>query len=178
MNDGPAAAQPPTAPSRTDDLTVVIPVTAVPSANRTTDDGPTVPIPRFHIDTPTALMAAVPRIKPVFVDPTGRRRLRLRFIAFFVGLSGLVFLAMVGVGFAGGPASPETILPFVESSKRPWEPPAPQPVDAVPPSTAGAESSGDSGTRPGARPTSSRQAPSARPPQPAEPSAAAAGAAG
>lgn len=76
-------------------------------------------------DTPTTLLPAVPEPPPVFVDPSGQRRRRLRRIAYAVGLAGLAYTAMVGVSFAGTPVSPETVLPYVEPTQQPWQPPPP-----------------------------------------------------
>lgn len=57
------------------------------------------------------------------MDPTGRRRRRLGLLAYGLGLTGLVYTAMVGVSFAGGRAEPQNVLPAVESTQRPWQPP-------------------------------------------------------
>ena len=63
-------------------------------------DGPTVVISRA--DGPTASIAAVPQLTPVFVDPSGRRHSRLRWLAYTLGLVGLIYAGLVGVSFAGG----------------------------------------------------------------------------
>ncbi|MER7440651.1 hypothetical protein [Micromonospora avicenniae] len=98
------------APSVSDDTTIII----TPAARRA--------------DSPTMLMAVVPRLPPVFVDPTGRRRSRLRLVAYALGALGLAYTALVGASFAGASVSPGSILPFVESTERPWQPP---PIPAI-----------------------------------------------
>ena len=93
-------------------------------------DGPTVVISRA--DGPTASIAAVPQLTPVFVDPSGRRHSRLRWLAYTLGLVGLIYAGMVGVSFAGG-IGPHAVLPFVdevaqpERSPSPSSPPSPSP---------------------------------------------------
>ncbi|WP_328381371.1 hypothetical protein OHQ88_31870 [Micromonospora zamorensis] len=100
-------------------------------------DEPTMVVNRS--DGPTALIAAVPQPPPVFVDPSGRRRSRLRWLAYVVGLLGLTYTGLVAVSFAGGMVEPHTVLPFldeVEQSERPQSPQA-EAITAIPePSTA------------------------------------------
>ncbi|MEV4812260.1 hypothetical protein [Micromonospora avicenniae] len=98
------------APTASDDTTIII----TPAARR--------------VDSPTMLMAVVPRLPPVFVDPTGRRRSRLRLVAYALGALGLAYTALVGASFAGASVSPGSILPFVESTEQPWQPP---PIPAI-----------------------------------------------
>ncbi|WLS47849.1 hypothetical protein Q3V37_11805 [Micromonospora profundi] len=98
-------------------------------------DAPTMIMGRS--DNPTALMTAVRKQSPVFVDPSGRRLSRLRLLAYVAGLLGLIYTALVGVSFAGV-VEPHTVLPFVDEVKQ-SERPAPQTgaTAAVPdPSTA------------------------------------------
>ncbi|SCL39368.1 hypothetical protein GA0074692_5339 [Micromonospora pallida] len=72
----------------------------------------------------TALFPVIPEPPPVFVDPSGRRRRWLRRLAYGFGVLGVGYTLMVGVSFAGGPARPETIVPFVEATVSPtWQPP-------------------------------------------------------
>ncbi|MEU7842554.1 hypothetical protein AB0B39_16505 [Micromonospora sp. NPDC049114] len=90
-------------------------------------------------DAPTALIAAVPQPPPVFVDPSGRRRSRLRWLAYAVGLFGLLYTGLVAVSFAGGMVEPHTVLPFVDEAEQPERPRSPQAeaITVVPePSTA------------------------------------------
>ncbi|MEV4981561.1 hypothetical protein, partial [Micromonospora sp. NPDC053811] len=122
-------------PSVSDDATVIIkPVVSssvrtpvvVPSVS---DDATVIIKPAVRrVDSPTMLMAVVPRLPPVFVDPTGRRRSRLRLVAYALGVLGLAYTALVGASFAGASVSPGSILPFVESSEQPWQPP---PIPAI-----------------------------------------------
>ncbi|MFJ6954389.1 hypothetical protein ACISRB_23490, partial [Micromonospora aurantiaca] len=66
------------------------------------------------MDGPTALIPVVPESPPVFVDPSGRRHRRLRRLAYCAGAAGVVYTVMVGVSFAGGPITPDSVIPFVE----------------------------------------------------------------
>ncbi|MEV7331306.1 hypothetical protein [Micromonospora sp. NPDC093244] len=77
-------------------------------------------------DGPTALIAVVPQSPPVFVDPSGRRRSRLRWLAYAVGLVGLLYTGLVAVSFAGGVVDPRTVLPFVDEVEQPQRPRSPQ----------------------------------------------------
>ncbi|MEV6815418.1 hypothetical protein [Micromonospora sp. NPDC051296] len=98
-------------------------------------DAPTVMMVRD--DSPTTVMAAIPQAPPVFVDPSGRRRSRLRWIAYALGLMGLLYTGLVVASFAGGPVNPETVLPFVEQTQQPWQPP---PAPSLPAAEAPAAS--------------------------------------
>ncbi|TDB96657.1 hypothetical protein E1091_09075, partial [Micromonospora fluostatini] len=79
-------------------------------------------------------MPVAPEPPPVFVDPSGRRRRWLRRTAYFLGLAGVAYTAMVGVSFAGGPVRPETIIPFVEPVEEQWQPPSAAPAASPSPS--------------------------------------------
>lgn len=57
-------------------------------------------------------------LPPVFVDVTGRRRDRIRRIAYGVGGACLAYTALLGVSLAGGPVSPYALLPFPELVER------------------------------------------------------------
>ncbi|MFY1588768.1 hypothetical protein ACN267_30230 [Micromonospora sp. WMMD734] len=83
-------------------------------------DGPTVVLDRTAgpTDDPTALIAAVPPPVPVFVDPSGRRHSRLRWLAYALGAVVLIYSGLVGVSFAGGIA-PHSVLPFVDEVAQP-----------------------------------------------------------
>ncbi|MEU6205192.1 hypothetical protein ABZ814_16605 [Micromonospora musae] len=126
----PKVPTPVAAPSASDDTTIIIKPAAsrrlrTAAAARSESDDTTViitPAAR-RVDTPTMLMAVIPRLPPVFVDPTGRRRSRLRLVAYALGLLGLAYTGLVGASFAGASVSPGSILPFVESTKQPWQPP-------------------------------------------------------
>ncbi|MEU8208363.1 hypothetical protein AB0B85_04075, partial [Micromonospora sp. NPDC049044] len=90
-------------------------------------------------DAPTELIAAAPQPPPVFVDPSGRRRSRLRWLAYAVGLLGLLYTGLVAVSFAGGVVDPRTVLPFVDEVEQPQRQRSPQAeaITVVPePSTA------------------------------------------
>ena len=101
-------------------------------------DAPTVVMVRG--DSPTSVIAAIPTPPPVFVDPSGRRRSRLRWIAYGLGLAGALYTGMVAASFLGAPVKSETVLPFVEPTRQeqPWQPPpAPSlPAAGVPSSAA------------------------------------------
>ncbi|GGM44629.1 hypothetical protein GCM10011608_31640 [Micromonospora sonchi] len=102
------------------DATVVQPAVRVAPAPPAVD-GPTMMLVR--VDSPTTLMATVPEPPPVFVDPTGRRRSWLRWIAYGLGLIGLLYTGLVVASFAGAPVNATPLLPLVESTQQPWQPP-------------------------------------------------------
>jgi hypothetical protein len=54
---------------------------------------------------------------PIFVDATGRRGRRVRWLAYGLGAVALTYTALVGVSLAGGPVSPEALLPFPDLVK-------------------------------------------------------------
>ncbi|MFD2767981.1 hypothetical protein [Micromonospora eburnea] len=105
----------------------------------------------------TTIIPAVPEPPPVFVDPSGRRRRWLRRLAYGFGALGVGYTVMVGVSFAGGPARPETILPFIEPSASPaWQPPPTLAPDGSPTVRASATpSSRPASLRTGTTPRSS-----------------------
>ncbi|WP_158566397.1 hypothetical protein [Micromonospora craterilacus] len=130
----------------------------VPAVPRPAVDAPTVMMVRG--DSPTTVMAAIPQLPPVFVDPSGRRRSRLRWIAYVLGLVGLLYTGLVVASFAGGPVNPETVLPFVEPTQQQWQPPpAPsQPAAEAPVARTPAAPRTTSGTR---APSTTSRSPSA-----------------
>ncbi|HZN74558.1 MAG TPA: hypothetical protein VFC00_23055 [Micromonosporaceae bacterium] len=66
-------------------------------------------------DDPTRPMDLSQEAVPaVFVDSTGRRRRRIRGIAYGVGGASLAYTVLLGVSLAGGPVSPYALLPFPE----------------------------------------------------------------
>ncbi|MET7747001.1 hypothetical protein [Micromonospora sp. NPDC005367] len=146
----PAQARTPAEPPVSDDATVIIKPVVSRSvrtpvvAPSVLDDTTVIITPAARrADSPTMLMAVVPRLPPVFVDPTGRRRSRLRLVAYALGALGLAYTALVGASFAGASVSPGSILPFVESTEQPWQPP---PIPAIIPDpvpTSSAPTSGD-----------------------------------
>ncbi|WP_328343333.1 hypothetical protein [Micromonospora sp. NBC_00421] len=122
--DGPTEIQPRAAHPVVRRRTAGIPVgSATPIRPAAPTDGPTVVI--SPADGPTALIAAVPELTPVFVDPSGRRHSRLRWLAYTLGLVGLVYTGLVGVSFAGG-IEPHTVLPFVDEVEQPERSSSPQ----------------------------------------------------
>ncbi|GIJ25992.1 hypothetical protein Vqi01_11540 [Micromonospora qiuiae] len=157
------------------DATVVQP--AVPAARVAPPavDAPTVMLVR--VDSPTTVMAAVPEPPPVFVDPTGRRRSWLRWIAYGLGLVGLLYTGLVVASFAGAPVNARPVLPFVEPTQQPWQPPpAPTlPAAEAPPTTAPATPTAATTTRTSVTPSrapstpATSRAPSRGPSSPAGP---------
>ncbi|MFI5840769.1 hypothetical protein ACIA8K_13780 [Catenuloplanes sp. NPDC051500] len=82
-----------------------------------------------------ALPINSPSAGPVFVDATGRRRKRVRRLAYAVGALCMVYTGMVGVSLAGGPVSPHALLPFpevLENALPGLLPPEPSPTEATP----------------------------------------------
>jgi hypothetical protein len=58
-----------------------------------------------------------PSDRPVFVDPSGRRRKVLR-IAIGTAAAGVVaYLVLLVIALAGGPVSPTTLLPIPEAAE-------------------------------------------------------------
>jgi hypothetical protein len=107
----------------------------------------------------TQVIPALPPPPPVFVDPSGQRRRRLRRLAYGLTLLALAYTGMVGVSFAGASVSPSTILPFLEPKPEPepWQPPPALPVSPEPtPSarqTPGVGRPGQPSTRSSSAPT-------------------------
>ncbi|MCK1835633.1 hypothetical protein MTQ08_26250, partial [Micromonospora sp. R42004] len=99
------------------------------------------------MEGPTALIPVVPESPPVFVDPSGRRRRRLRRLAYCAGAAGVVYTVMVGVSFAGGPITPDTVIPFVESTSE-QRLPSPKPSDTPAPTRATPDTPTDIRTAP------------------------------
>ncbi|MFD0584799.1 hypothetical protein [Dactylosporangium darangshiense] len=56
---------------------------------------------------------------PVFVDQSGKRRRRIRFGFYAVGGAGLTYAALIMVSLAGGPLTPEALVPFPDLVNRP-----------------------------------------------------------
>lgn len=109
-------------------------------------------------------MPAVPEPPPVFVDPSGRRRRRVRRLAYGVGLVGLAYTVMVGVSFAGGPVSPETVVPFVESTRQVWQPPPPLGTPTPTPTVSASNGPVGGGLgRPSVRPATTGSSPRSAP---------------
>lgn len=108
----------------------------------------------------TQVIPALPPPPPVFVDPSGQRRRRLRRLAYGLTLLALAYTGMVGVSFAGASVSPSTILPFLEpkTEPEPWQPPPALPVSPEPTPTPSARKTPGMG-RPGQPSTRSSSAP-------------------
>ncbi|MEV4760183.1 hypothetical protein AB0J86_34485 [Micromonospora sp. NPDC049559] len=100
-------------------------------------------------DARTTILPAMPEPPPVFVDGSGRRRRRVRRLAYGVGIVGLGYSVLVGVSLAGGPVAPRTVLPFSDGSA-PTAVPSPDPSASAPADGAGATPSGSAADRPGA----------------------------
>ncbi|MEH1126297.1 hypothetical protein [Micromonospora sp. CPCC 206061] len=64
----------------------------------------------------------------IFVDATGRRRRRMRRIAYAVGATCLMYTGLVGTSVVGGPAGPVALEPFPAPSDRPPVRPTPVPI--------------------------------------------------
>lgn len=58
-----------------------------------------------------------PSDRPVFVDPSGRRRKVLRFAIGVVAAGVLAYLVLLAVALAGGPVQPSTLLPIPEAAE-------------------------------------------------------------
>ncbi|MCW6011097.1 hypothetical protein K1W54_42130 [Micromonospora sp. CPCC 205371] len=64
----------------------------------------------------------------IFVDATGRRRRRMRRIAYAVGATCLIYTGLVGTSVVGGPAGPVALEPFPAPTDRPPVRPTPVPI--------------------------------------------------
>lgn len=58
-----------------------------------------------------------PSDRPVFVDPSGRRRKVLRIAIGTVAVGVVSYLVLLVVALAGGPVSPMTLLPVPEAAE-------------------------------------------------------------
>jgi hypothetical protein len=63
-------------------------------------------------DFPDTEVIVVARPAPVFVDSTGRRRRLLRRFAYGFGAFCMVYGGLISLSLAGGPVSPNAVLPF------------------------------------------------------------------
>lgn len=116
---------------------------------------------------------------PVFVDSTGRRHRRLRWLAYGLGIACSAYLLIVGVSIAGGAATPGALLPFPEVVDRQEDDrAAPRDDEARPVGTAAANSDTSVGARLGDAITDAvpRAGVTARPSTPAQPRTTAPGA--
>ncbi|WP_175441457.1 hypothetical protein [Micromonospora humi] len=86
------------------------------------------------MEGPTDLIPVTPEPPPVFVDSTGRRRRRLRRLAYCAGAAGVLYTGLVGISFAGGPVTPDTVIPFVEATAEDQRPASTPPTTSPPPS--------------------------------------------
>jgi hypothetical protein len=119
-----------------------------------TDETPPETAPRFAPGTlpgegPTEkIESTVDAPDPVFVDDSGKRGKRIRMAFYALGGLGLTYAALVAVSLAGGPLTPESLLPFPEKFVKPATTPVMQPIgDAA---QARAKAARGSGTpRPG-----------------------------
>ena len=82
----------------------------------------------------------------MFVDATGRRRRRLRWLAYGLGLAAMIYTGLVAVSFAGGPVTPQNVLPIIDSTYRPEQvspdlpvTPGPSVPDVTPSASPGSE---------------------------------------
>lgn len=71
-----------------------------------------------------------PSDRPVFVDPSGRRRKVVRVAIGIVAVGVLAYLVLLVVALAGGPVNPATFLPVPEAA----EPAVTTTTDATTPS--------------------------------------------
>jgi hypothetical protein len=69
----------------------------------------------------------LPAVTEIFVDATGRRRRRMRRIAYAVGATCLIYTGLVGTSVVGRSAGPVALEPFPAPSDRPPVRPAPAP---------------------------------------------------
>lgn len=58
-----------------------------------------------------------PSDRPVFVDPSGRRRKVLRIAIGTVAVGVVAYLVLLVVALAGGPVKPTTLLPIPEAAE-------------------------------------------------------------
>jgi len=58
-----------------------------------------------------------PSDRPVFVDPSGRRRKVMRIAMGAVAVGVLAYLVLLVVALAGGPVNPTTLLPIPEAAE-------------------------------------------------------------
>jgi cytoskeletal protein RodZ len=58
-----------------------------------------------------------PSDRPVFVDPSGRRRKVLRIAIGTVAVGVVAYLVLLVVALAGGPVKPSTLLPIPEAAE-------------------------------------------------------------
>jgi hypothetical protein len=123
-------------------------------------------------DVPDTEVILVEQPAPVFVDSTGRRRRLLRRLAYGFGAFCMVYGGLISLSLAGGPVSPNAVLPFPElidgGQPTVGEPrPTPEPIVTAPDSVLVNEATprrgGEAGSWNG--PASTRR-PAARP-QPA-----------
>lgn len=75
-----------------------------------------------------AHLHTLPAVTEIFVDATGRRRRRMRRIAYAVGATCLIYTGLVGTSVVGGPAGPVALDPFPAQSDRPPVRPTPVPI--------------------------------------------------
>jgi hypothetical protein len=67
-------------------------------------------------------------VTEIFVDATGRRRRRMRRIAYAVGATCLIYTGLVGTSVVGEPAGPVALEPFPVRTDRPPVRPTPVPT--------------------------------------------------
>lgn len=71
---------------------------------------------RPHAVFPQKVMTT-PSDRPVFVDPSGRRRKVLRIAIGTVAAGVVAYLVLLVVALAGGPVKPATLLPIPEAAE-------------------------------------------------------------
>jgi hypothetical protein len=90
----------------------------------------------------TRLIPAAPKDPPVFVDATGRRRRRLRRMAYALAAVGMAYTVLVGISFTGVTVSPETVIPFLDRNDAPAPTPGGGPPEKPKPTPAPSKASG------------------------------------
>jgi len=108
---------------------------------------------------------------PVFVDETGRRGRRVRWVAYIAGAICLCYLALVGISLAGGPISSDNLLPFpdlVRESAPAAEPTQPGVLGTPSPTSSPKAVTPLRQTVPSATPTTARAGATNQPPRPNE----------
>jgi hypothetical protein len=71
-----------------------------------------VPVRSRPVTAPDANSAPPPVPAEVFVDDSGRRRRILVRVGYLLGAGCLLYVALLGVSFAGGPIGPHALLPL------------------------------------------------------------------
>jgi hypothetical protein len=83
-----------------------------------------------------ALESTGEQTAPIFVDATGRRRRRLRWLGYSVGTACVGYAIVLAISLSGGPISPDKVLPGYPKPKPSQSSPHLGPPGYVPPNSA------------------------------------------